>query len=105
MHTTTLLHSLLLRFRDEVGAQTCAVWSLDSGSRVDVGRPSTLTAEELMEGSSAQAELGARRLEATVPAGYAISADFDSEEAAENARAQFEELVLDVAQAVTDPES
>ena len=108
MQTTTRLHTLLRSFRDEAGAQTCAVVSLDAGTRVDVGRPTTLSADNLAAGKPAGIDLlhperlSSRFLFATA-GGYAVAAEFESEEAAENAQWQFDALVHAITMLVSDP--
>jgi len=110
MQTTTLLHELLRSFRDQSGAQACSI-SSDFGTRVEVGRPTTLSADELMalttstptEGGADAPAVPSRRLFATV-IGYSIAAEFESEEAADKAQPQFEKLVLEIESAVQNPD-
>lgn len=107
MQTSTKLHDLLRGFRDDSGAITCAVASLDAGSRVDVGRPATLTEEDLAAGKPAGIDLmnpeslSSRFLFATA-SGYAVGAEFDSERDAQKAQARFDQLVGDIKTLVTD---
>jgi hypothetical protein len=109
MHTSTKLHDLLLDFRDDTGARNCAVASLDAGSRVDVGRPSTLTEEDLALGKPAGIDLmnpqslSERFLFATA-SGYAVGAEFESEREARDAQSRFDALVGDIKTLVTDDE-
>jgi hypothetical protein len=108
MQTTTQLHTLLLRFRNESGALTCSVSSAEFGSRVDVGRPTTLSADDLMSKTSAPGDsagpgrVSSRFLSASA-AGYSVSAEFDSEEAADDARWQFDQLVREITGLVSNP--
>ncbi len=108
MQTTTHLHELLRGFRDETGAQICSVSSPDFGTRVEVGRPTTLSADELAAGATAPSHSGdaptirSRRLSATV-AGYSVAAEFESEDEAEQAQQKFEELVRKIKSTVQNP--
>jgi hypothetical protein len=91
-------------------AQLCTVVS-KRGTRVYVGRPTTLSAEELAglgnRDASAVDAVEARRLTKTIT-GYAITAEFESKGAADKARGSFEELVDIIEELVTnelEPES
>ena len=76
-------------------AQLCTIVS-KRGTGVYVGRPTTLSAEELAGrgggDGAGQKSLDARRLTKTI-VGYAITAEFESADAADKARASFDELV------------
>ena len=107
MQTKTEIHQLLRDFRDLTDAQLCTV--VARGAHVYVGRPTTLSAEELAGARTAQAEdaVEARRLTKTT-IGYSITAEFESEAAAQRARESFEELVGFIEELVTNdlqPES
>jgi hypothetical protein len=68
---------------------------------VEVGRPTTLSADELEWDAPGSSDLDRRggnrfrRLFAETP-GYSIAAEFESVEAADNARQEFAELVRKV---------
>ncbi len=87
-------------------AQLCTVES-KRGTRVYVGRPTTLSAEELAgQGSSGDGARTRRLTKNTYSC--SVTAEFETAEAAENASGSFEELVDIVAELVaTDdgPES
>lgn len=107
MHTSTKLHDLLRGFRDDTGATTCAVASLDAGSRVDVGRPSTLTAEDLAAGKPAGIDLMnpqslSRRFLFATASGYAVGAEFETDGDAAKHQTRFDELVQEIQTLVTD---
>lgn len=95
VQTKTEIHQLLRDFRDMTDAQLCSIVS-KRGARVYVGRPTTLSAEELAGlgngGGNARDSGDARRLTRTTM-GYAITVEFESEEAADKARGSFDELV------------
>ena len=95
MQTKTDLHQLLRDFRDMTEAQLCTIASR-RGTRVYVGRPTTLSAEELAGRANGEASgrdsLDARRLTKTI-VGYSIMVEFESPEAADKARGSFDELV------------
>lgn len=107
MQTATELHNLLLRFRNDTGAQLCSVVSSDFGTRVDVGRPSTLSADELEWGPPSSTAPGPRgdnfRRLATEIVGYSIAAEFETVDAADKARLKFDELVRKVENLVVEP--
>lgn len=101
MRTATKLHDLLLGFRDDTGAQRCFVVSSDFGTRVEVGRPATLSADELEWGTPSAGSIreshGDRfRVLSVETAGYSIGAEFESVDATDKARARFEALVHEV---------
>jgi hypothetical protein len=107
MQAATKLHDLLRGFRDETGAQLCSVVSSESGTRVDVGRPGTLSADELDWGASSN-EPGERRGDgfrflSTETSGYSIEAEFESVRAADRARPRFDQLVRAVLELVAEP--
>jgi hypothetical protein len=107
MQTKTELHQLLRDFRDLTGAELCSLVS-ERGARVYVGRPTTLSAEQLGGRKRGDKNAGeaddARRLTKTT-IGYAITVEFDSEEAANKARGSFEDLVGIIDEMVSnDPE-
>ncbi len=108
MQTATELHELLLKFRNETGARLCSVVSSDFGTRVDVGGPSTLSADELEWGPPSSRDAGPprrkdyRRLSTKI-VGYSISAEFETVAAADEARSQFDELVRKVENMVVEP--
>lgn len=89
MQTKTELHQLLRDFRDLTGAQLCSLVS-KRGAHVYVGRPATLSAGELAD--DAASERAAQRLTRTT-ASYAITVEFESPEAADDARGSFEALL------------
>ncbi len=109
MQTATELHDLLRRFRDETGAELCSVVSSDFGTRVDVGRPATLSADELEWGPPSSRDAGPRgnnfRRLATKIVGYSISAEFETVDAADKARSKFDDLVRNVESIVVEPPS
>jgi hypothetical protein len=88
MQTKTDIHQLLRDFRDLTGAQLCSIVS-KRGTRVDVGRPTTLSAGEL----AGQEQGGARRQLTKTTLGYAITVEFESVEACVQAQGPFEDLV------------
>src|SRR5258706_5621585 len=98
VQTATQLHELLLEVRDTTGAQICCVSSAESGTREEVGRPTTLSTDELEWGgprSSRVVPTGEHRFRHLVAetAGYSISVEYESVESADNARPEFEKLV------------
>jgi hypothetical protein len=109
MQTKTDLHQLLRDFRDLTDAQLCMVVS-KRGARVFVGRPMTLSAEQLAGSQGAEHagdDAEARRLTKSI-VGYAVTVEFESQAAADKARGSFEELVDIIEQMVSndlDPES
>jgi hypothetical protein len=106
MHAATKLHDLLLAFRDETGAQRCSVVSSDFGTRVEVGRPATLSADELDWGARSS-DTGASRGDqfrtmSAETGGYSIVAEFETVKAADEARSRFGELVRAVTALVSE---
>lgn len=95
MQKKTEIHQLLRDFRDLTGAQLCSIES-KRGTRVYVGRPTTLSAEELVgrargdDHAVKSADL--RRLTKTT-LGWNVTVEFESAKEAEEARGSFEELV------------
>lgn len=108
MKTTTPLYELLRRFRDETGAELCSVTSFDFGTRVEVGRPTTLSADQLDWSSPIASDLAEGRIErprtlTAATAGHTINAEFDSFEATDKARPRFATLVREVERLLSNP--
>ncbi len=82
--------------------------SSDFGTRVEVGRPTTLSADELDWSTPPASGTGGieryRRLSAET-SGYLITADFDSFETTAKARQRFDVLVQDVESLISHHEA
>ena len=86
---------MLRDFRDLTDADNCSLIS-EHGARVFVGRPTTLSADQLAEAragdANARQEAERRRL-VKAGVGWVLTVEFESAEAAARARGSFEELV------------
>jgi hypothetical protein len=95
MQKKTEIHQLLRDFRDLTGAQLCSIES-KRGTRVYVGRPTTLSAEELVgraRGDERQAKAEDLRRLTKTTLGWNITVEFESQQEADQARGSFEDLV------------